>query len=72
MFINFVKGVVTINTYRKPSATATTINDLMQAVDNLSTEDLTASASDVELADPKICKFVSYHSSSTVDLPIEF
>lgn len=72
MFVNYVNGVVTINTFRKPNATATTVADLMQAVDNLSTEDLVASVSPDELADPEICKFVSYHSSSiAVDLPIE-
>lgn len=71
MFINYVNGVVTINTYRKPNATATTVADLMQAVDNLSIEDLTASVSDVELEAATVLAFISYHGSSDVDLPIE-
>lgn len=71
MFVNYVNGVVTINTYRKPNAAVTSINDLMQAVDNLSAENLVASVSDVELEAATVLAFVSYHSSSAVDLPIE-
>lgn len=71
MFVNYVNGVVTINTYRKPNATAATIIDIMSAVDNLSTEDLTASVASADLANPIIASFINYHSSSDVDLPIE-
>lgn len=71
MFINYVNGIVSINTFRKPNATATTIADIMAAVDNLSTMDLVASVSADELENPEINKFIGYYAASTVDLPIE-
>lgn len=72
MFINYVNGIVSINTFRKPQATATTPTDLMSAVENESTENLVASVSADDLANPSVASFINTYTDDSLDLPIEF
>jgi len=45
-FVNYEKGQVSINTYRKPNATVTDIDDIRSAVENESDEVLVAGLND--------------------------
>lgn len=73
MFINYVNGIVSINSYRKPNATITTIADVMAAVESLNTdENLVASVSSADLANPSVAMFINTHADDSLDLPIEF
>ena len=72
MFINYVNGIVSINTFRKPSAAQTTLADIMSAVENESTENLVASVTTADLANPSVASFIAEHADDSLDLPIEF
>lgn len=72
MFVNYVNGFVSINSYRKPSATAATIADVMAAAESESTENLVASVSSADLANPSVLAFINTHADDSLDLPIEF
>lgn len=72
MFVNYVNGIVSINTFRKPSATQTTLDDILSAVESESTENLVASVSSADLANPEVLAFINTRADDTLDLPIEF